>query len=246
MNTAWLHNYKPKPHARLRLFCLPYAGGSALIYRSWQETLPPGVEVCQVQLPGRGLRVREDPLTDHTSLVQALAEGLRTYFDKPFAIFGHSMGAMLGFELSHLLKRERNLEPEHLLVSARRAPQVPSLEPPTHHLPEAEFVTAVSRLNGLPKEVLEHPELMQLMVPLLRADFAVCETYAYTPGPSLSCPITAFGGLQDREVTREQMQPWGEQTTGRFTLRMLPGDHFFINTARPDLLRLVAQTLSQT
>jgi medium-chain acyl-[acyl-carrier-protein] hydrolase len=240
----WLRNYKPNPRARLRLFCFPYAGGSTLSFRAWQENLLPDIEVCPVQLPGRGNRVSEAPFTNYDLLVRASAGALLPYLNKPFALFGHSMGAMLSFELARLLRSAHNLQPEHLFVSARRAPQVSHPEPPTHDLPEADFVSAVSRLNGLPKEVLEQPELMQLMVPLLRADFAVCETYTYVAGPALSCPITAFGGLQDREVTREHIEPWREQTTGQFSLRMLPGDHFFLNTAQQFLLRVIAQTLS--
>jgi medium-chain acyl-[acyl-carrier-protein] hydrolase len=241
--TPWLTNSKLNARAKLRLFCFPYAGGSSLIFRNWQGNLPPAVEVCPVQLPGRGNRLREPVFTQAQPLVRALAEGLLPHVDVPFAFFGHSMGAMLSFELARHLRREHNVEPRHLFVSGRRAPQVPSFEAPTYDLPTAEFIEALRHLNGTPPEVLSQSELMQKMIPLLRGDFEVCDTYSYTPEPPLSCPITVFGGLQDTGVKREHLDAWREQTGAAFFLRMLPGDHFFLNKEQAVLLRLLAKEL---
>jgi medium-chain acyl-[acyl-carrier-protein] hydrolase len=243
--SPWLLPARPDPNAALRLFCFPYAGGSARIFRSWPQRLPPSVEVCAVQLPGRGSRLREPPFTDLDTLLRALAEALLPYLDQPFAFFGHSMGALIGFELARRL-RERELPgPIRLFVSGHRAPQLDRHDPPSYDLPEPEFLEELRRINGTPGEVLEHPELIQLLLPLLRADFKVVQAYLYKPRPPLDSPITAFGGLQDEDVSREQMAAWREQTTAEFSLHMLPGDHFFIHTSEALLLEVLSRRLDQ-
>jgi medium-chain acyl-[acyl-carrier-protein] hydrolase len=240
---AWFIFPRPDPRAKLRLFCFPYAGGGTLIYRNWPGSLPAGVEVCSAQLPGRGARIQEAPFTSLAELVEVISAVIVPRLDKPFAFFGHSMGAMISFELARRLKENSLPQPVHLFVSGRRAPQTYRRDRLTHNLPESEFIEEVRRLNGTPHEVLAHPELMQLMMPLLRGDFSVVETYEYSPGPPLGCPITTYGGLEDREVSREDLLGWREQTTSSFQLRMLPGDHFFLNTARALLLRMISRQL---
>lgn len=201
------------------------------------------LEVCPVELPGRGKRITSAPFTRLQLLVQAIAIALLPYLDKPFAFFGHSMGGLVTFELARLLRKNYGISPVHLFVSGYRAPQVPDPDPPIHALPEPEFLEKLRRLNGTPKAVLENAELMQLLLPALRADFAVIETYAYTPESPLDCPITAFGGLQDREVPYDALKVWQEQTNAAFSLHMLPGDHFFLQSAEPLLLQLLSQEL---
>lgn len=239
----WLVIQRPNPRATFRLFCFPYAGGSTLIYRTWADSLPVHVEVCGIQLPGRGSRMREQPFLDLVELVETLAPVLEPYFDKPFAFFGHSMGATIGFEMARLLSREGKQLPQHLFVSGRRAPQFPETDCPTYNLPDPEFIEELRRLNGTPRELLENPELMQLLLPLLRADFTVCQTYALKEAPPLTCPITACGGLQDTCVSREHLEGWRQHTSDSFALRMLPGDHFFLQTSQPALLRMLAREL---
>ncbi|HEX8091839.1 MAG TPA: alpha/beta fold hydrolase, partial [Blastocatellia bacterium] len=199
--------------------------------------------VCPVQLPGRGNRLQEPSFTRLVDLVQALNQALFPYFDKPFAFFGHSMGAMIAFELARSLRRDYGLEPMHLFVSGRVAPQIRRQEPITYDLPEPELLEELRRLNGTPKEVLEHPELMQLMLPLIRADFQVVQTYKYSPEPPLSCPISAFGGLQDQGVSRAALEAWREQTAATFIIRMFDGDHFFLHGVQPLFLSILAQEL---
>ena len=239
----WIAFPRQNPHARLRLFCFPYAGGSSLIFRKWVDSLPASIELCPVRLPGREGRARETPYHHLHSLVEATYEGIQSYLDKPFAFFGHSMGAILSYHLTHYARHKCGLEPAHLFISGRRAPQFTDEQTPTYKLPDKEFIEDLQRLNGTPREVLENHELMQMMIPLLRADFEVCQTYQYAPLPVLSCPITAYGGLQDADVSRENLAGWREHTTGTFTLRMLPGDHFFINSSTPLLLRTLAAVL---
>ncbi len=242
-SNTWFTCPKPNPKARLRLFCFPYAGGSGAIFHGWPGQLLSSVEVYAAQLPGRGLRLRDPPLTSLSALVDSMMSDFRTYLDKPFAIFGHSMGAMLGFELARRLRREGEGNLIHLFAAGRRAPHLPDTEPHKHNLSEAEFLAELHRLNGTPKHVLEHPELMQIMLPVLRADFAVCETYTYIHEPPLDCPLTVIGGLQDVDVGREYLEPWRTLVSGPFSLRMLPGDHFFLHSSEHLLLRILCQEL---
>ncbi|HKG21210.1 MAG TPA: alpha/beta fold hydrolase [Blastocatellia bacterium] len=229
----------------MRLFCFPYAGGTAASFRNWPTGLPGSVEVWSVQYPGRGSRMREPAFTRLAPLVEAAARALMPYMDLPFAFFGHSMGAIIGFELARILRREVGRSPLHLFVSGRRAPQVIDETDEIYKLPDEKFVEELRRLNGTPNEVLEHEELMQLMLPLLRADFEAIGNYEYRDEPALECPISAIGGLQDQDVTREHLAAWRAQTTSSFSLRMMPGDHFFLHAAEPLLLGALAQELAK-
>jgi len=240
---SWIVCRKPNPQARLRLFCFPYAGSGASIFRTWTDGLPADVEVCPVQFPGRGTRLMETPFTRLAPLIEALAQALVPLLDKPFAFFGHSLGALVGFELARQLRRQPGVQPVHLFVSADRAPQVPHRDRPIHALPEREFLGQLHRLNGIPGKVLEEVELMQIMLPVLRADFTVYETYAYATEPPLNCPISAFGGLQDQRVSGGDLEAWRDQTSASFSLRMFPGNHFFWNTTQPLLLQVLSQEL---
>jgi len=231
----------------MRLFCFPYAGGNALnIYRSWPDYLPRDFEVCAIQLPGRGNRIREPAHTRLDALVRDVEPNIKPYLDKPFAFFGHSMGAMISFELARALRRLQAPGPAQLFVSGRGAPHLPDPDPPAYHLPEAEFIAEIKSLNGTPKEVLEHPELMELMIPLLRADFSVCQTYSYVEGPPLDCPITVFGGLEDPKAGPELLEPWNLHTSAAFKLRMLPGDHFFLQSNKTQLLQYLSAEILES
>ncbi len=242
--TPWLVHHKPNANAKLRLFCFPYAGGSGMLFQSWFRNLPRTVEVCPVQPPGRGHRLREQPFNRLEQLVQAAAEQLRPYFDLPFAFFGHSMGALISFELARLLRREGREQPRHLFVSGSNAPQLCSPDRLIHDLPEPELIEELLKLNGTPREVLDHPELMELMLPIIRADMAVCETYAYKPEPPLDSAISAFGGLQDPDVPRQGVRAWESQTSSSFAMWMFEGDHFFLHQAQPQMLRIIAESCS--
>ena len=154
-----------------------------------------------------------------------------------------SMGAVIAFELARNLRRLSNVEPRALFVSGRQAPQVPDPDPVTYDLPDEEFKAELRRLEGTPKEILEHAELMELLLPMLRADFKLIQTYKYVDGPVLDCPITAYSGLQDYDIRREDLSPWGEQTSSRFMMHILPGDHFFLRSSQNVLLRLLSRSL---
>ena len=241
----WITCPKPNPKAELRLFCFPYAGGGTLGFRSWSDILIKNVEVCPIQLPGRENRLTEQPFTKFKPLLQALVQSLLPYLEKPFAFFGHSMGGLISFELARLLRKDYGLRLTHLFISGCCAPQIPVQEPSIHNLPEREFLEKLRCLNGTPETVLKNTELMQLLLPTLRADFALLEGYVYTPKPLLDSPITALGGLQDEEVSYGDLEAWNEQTSDTFLIHMFPGDHFFLNSVQPLLLQFLNRKFAQ-
>ncbi len=244
MTTPWLTNRQLNPEASFRLFCLPYAGGGAAIFRPWQQLLPSDIELCPIALPGREHRIGERARAHLPELLDELADALRPLMDRPFAIFGHSMGAMIGFELVRTLRRRDGPLPTHLFVSARCAPQVRDRTAVSPDLPDAAFLDGIRQLNGTPEEILGHPEMLQLLLPMLRADFALIASYRYdATEPPLDCPISVCGGIQDPETTHADLDAWRAQTTRLCMLRMFPGNHFFVQTARAHLLRAIVDDL---
>ncbi|MDX1413376.1 MAG: alpha/beta fold hydrolase [Candidatus Promineifilaceae bacterium] len=229
----------------MQLFCFPYAGGSVPAFRSWGERLP-DIEVWIAHLPGRGSRIREDAFTRMLPLVQALTRCLPQTSGRPqpFAFFGHSLGARLGFEVARTLRRQNRPLPVQLLISACPAPQVPPENPSIHAWPKAAFLAELQRRSGLPTEVTSVQELLDLLLPMLRADFAVFETAVYQREAPLDCSISVFGGHDDPVVSQEALLAWEEQTTGSFQATILPGDHFFMKTAEAQLLQHIGRLLA--
>lgn len=240
--SKWIICPRPEPQAPLRLFCLPHAGGGASAYVPWAQQMPADIEVCAVQLPGRETRLDETAFTRMLKLIDALEAGLLPYLDRPFALFGHSMGALTGYELSRRLQA-RGVQPVRLFVSAHRAPHLPDRDNPVHALPEPEFLDELRRLNGTPEDVFRDDELREMVVPALRADFELCETYDHRAADPLDCPITALGGLADENVSREELDAWAAHTRADFAVRMFPGDHFYLHQARSFLLPILAREL---
>lgn len=231
------------PSARLRLFCFPYAGGGATIYSTWGRMLPPEVEVVAVQPPGREGRLGETPIPDLAQLVDALHRELLPHFDKPFAFYGHSNGGLMAFELARTLRRTGGPMPRHLFIGGRPAPQLDVDEEQIHALPHDEFVAALRRYAGTPEEILQNAEIMELIMPLLRADFSLGETYAYAPEEPLNLPLSAYHGARDNEVEPAQIEAWREQTSSAFSFKIFPGDHFFINGDRALVLQEMSREL---
>lgn len=239
----WITRPRPVPRARLRLFCLAHAGGGASSFRGWADVLPPEVEVCPVQLPGRENRIAEPAFSRMEPLVAELADAVRPWTDIPYAVFGHSIGALVGFELARAFRAQGEALPAHLFASGRRAPDVPNERAPTSTLPDDAFLADLQELGGIPQALLDHPELVQLLLPLLRADVSLNETYTYRPEPPLDVPLTAYGGERDAKVRRASLEAWSRQTTGPFELRMFPGGHFFHQEARDAFLSVLASRL---
>lgn len=241
----WLRISPPKPHARLRLFCFPYAGGAASLYRTWPQHLPAQIELCAVQLPGRENRISERPFTNLVELVQALLPNLSPYLDKPFALFGHSMGSLIAYEVAQQLQ-QYGQTPTHLLVSGRRAPMLPEPEALLHTLPSDEaFLSELQRrYNNLPAVMFDDAEVRELFVPLLRADFMLLETYQSRVGASLPCPLVALGGADDLRVSPAELRAWQALTQADFALRIFPGGHFYLNEQLRPLLATIIHYFS--
>lgn len=242
MRSRWVQVSHPRPAARVRLICLPAAGSGASRYRDWPVYLPDEVEVVSVQLPGRENRFADNPIESMDQLVDSLLDGLGSCLTRPFALFGHSMGALIAFELGRRI-RACGVAPVHLFASGCRAPHLPSRSPDWHTLPDQEFIAKITALGGIPPELLAQREFLDAMLPALRSDCTLSETYLCRSAPPLSCPVSAFGGLADQEVLPEDVRAWSRHTTGLFRAHLLPGDHFFINSARPLLLQLLMSEL---
>lgn len=239
--------FQPNPQAAIRLITFAHAGGSAALFRTWGTGLS-NIEVIAVDLPGQGKRVREKAETQITPIVEPLARGLRPLLrEKPFAFFGYSMGALVAFELTRLLRRENDVQPLHFFAAARRAPHQPDPRPPLHILPEQAFIREVQRrYNGIPDVVLNEPELLALFLPVLRANLTLIETYQFEDGDEvpLDCPMTVIGGLQDPTTSAEDLGGWRDLTSGAFTRQMFAGDHFFVAKQQAAILGAVMKALS--
>jgi medium-chain acyl-[acyl-carrier-protein] hydrolase len=240
----WIIRRRSTVGPRVRLFCFPYAGGGTLTFRSWPQTLPADVELCAVQLPGREQRLREPLVRNAVDMIDMIVPALRGHIDRPFALFGHSMGAVLAYEVARRLLAESGQEPQRLFVSGHRAPHLAPNKPPIHNMTDAAFIAEVMALNGTPPELFAHAELVECVLPILRADFELIETYTEMPGPCLSCPVIALGGDADVDVPHAEIVAWHKMTTGRFKVAMVPGGHFYINTARERVLQILLGELS--
>ena len=240
---SWLQRSLNR-NASFRLFCFPPSGVGSSLFQTWHRYLTQEIEVCAIQLPGRETRFREAPYENLASLVDRLVEVLPAYFDLPFAFYGHSMGAILSFELVRKLRRLNIAGPAHLFVAAYRAPHLSAREKPIHKLPDGEFLAELSRrYEAIPQELLESSELLELFLPPLRADFTMLEEWDFSEEALLDCPLSAFGGLQDQSVTRDELVAWGTRTSSTFDLTMLPGGHLFVRNSYPLLLRAISNKL---
>jgi len=220
----------------MRLVCLPFAGAGANAYRPWAAFMPPELELVGCVPPGRERRIREAPLTRLQPLVMQLAASLRQLGDLPYALFGHSMGALLGFEVIRELRRTGGALSQHLFVSGRAAPHIPMRRKPISGLPTPLLLEELRRMNGTPEAVLREPELLQLLLPILRADLELLETSHYTPEAPLDCAITSFIGSDDAFVPIDDAAGWQEHTSAAFALKVFDGDHFFLYPQQADLL----------
>lgn len=240
----WLGLPRKSAPAVPSLLCFPYAGAGAVVFRPWQRLLEPAAAVVPVFLPGREQRLGEAPIDDLGTLVALLAEVVAAGVEPPFAFFGHSFGALLAFELTRELRRRGLPLPCCLFASGRPAPSTPILSPPLHLLPDQAFVAGVSRrFGGIPGAILAEPDLLALFVPALRADLKISECYRYQREAPLPFPIFALGGRDDERVSRELLEPWADETVSPAPVELLDGGHFFVNTARGEVVALVAERL---
>ena len=233
MTSSWLIPLCSRHAACVRLVCFPYAGGSSAIYAAWADSLPSWVDAIAVALPGRGARFDEPATTDFAALVDHVSTAIAGVDPLPLALFGHSLGALLAYEVARELE-QRGAGPGLLFVSGRQASGLPSRRVPIAHLPDDEFIGELRAIGGTPSEILASGELIELLLPMLRADFALAERYKPLPGQPLTCPLVALGGLEDPWVHAPDLRAWSDMTAGPFSMRMFPGDHFYLH--QPDRL----------
>jgi surfactin synthase thioesterase subunit len=243
---SWLVCYEERPAARLRLFCFPCAGGGAAGFHPWVKKLPQDIEIIGVRMPGTESRILERPPESIPEAVNNITLVIYPELDKPFAFFGHSVGALFGFELAREVVRKNGMRPVHFFAAGIRAPQVPLRHPPIHDLAEEEFLEEMERrYSGVPQEIVQDPDLLQIVLPGLRAGLKMSEGYKYTEGEPLDCDITVFGGYEDKSVNNADLKSWREQTKGRFAMHFFPGDHFFIYYEQDHLLSLLSSELTR-
>jgi medium-chain acyl-[acyl-carrier-protein] hydrolase len=235
----------PTGQPAIRLFCFPYAGGAASFYRDWPRFFEPGYEIGGIQLPGREQRMGETPYESLQELTAALLAAIVDELKPPFAFFGHSLGALIAFELTRALRRAGASLPAALFVSSRGAP-VTRTSPPAPRRTDPELLDALQkRYGGIPERVLQDSDLMRLLLPRLRADLSLLDTYSFQPEPPLSLPIAAFGGTEDHAVPPALLQAWEGQTSASFRLEMLPGSHFYLKDSPQPLARAISGTLAE-
>jgi medium-chain acyl-[acyl-carrier-protein] hydrolase len=243
---AWVSCARPDPAAPWRLWCLPFAGGGASAWNPWSARLAGIAEIAALRPPGRESRLREAPSTRWRPLVEHLLAEMTPHLGRRYALAGHSLGAMLAFELARLA-RDRGLPaPAALIVSGARAPGTPRREPDLHALPDAEFIEELDRrYQGIPPGLRSEPELLALLLPVMRADLTIFETYAHAAGAPLALPILAMSGVSDPHVSREEALAWGRQTTGKFEAEFFPGGHFFVQSELGAVTARVARFLAE-
>lgn len=242
--SSWFVVPKPLHHPKLRLICLPYAGGSTATYQAWQRQMPDGVELLLIQPPGRAERFHEPPYKTMDTLVDNLATQFLPLTHTPYVLMGHSLGSLIGYELMKRLRLTGATLPRYFIASGCRAPHLYSKEQ-TFDLPKAAFIHELKKMNGTPEAILQNNELMELYLPLLRADFQVAETYFTSIGEPLNCTLILFSGTEDRGIKQADLEGWRKHFNSGGNIQMFEGDHFFIEQNGREILSAVTSLLEK-
>ncbi len=242
-SSPWLLPGDRSDQARARLFCFHHAGGGASMFFPWSKASPPDIHVVSVQMPGREHRIREDCITTLSPVVQTIARVLEPWLDLPYAMFGHSMGASIAFETARELRRGGQPMPVHLGVSGRIAPHLRSRFSPVHTLDDSELIDRIRSAGGMPAHVVSEPELLELVLSVIRADYCIVDDYRYAPEPPLACSISAHYGQDDILANASEVEAWREHTEGSFSSHGHTGDHFFVNEHRASIQGIVERAL---
>ncbi|WP_129840836.1 thioesterase domain-containing protein [Streptomyces sp. RFCAC02] len=243
--SPWFPYAAEESDAATRLFCLPYAGGGWTLYRDWQDELGPAIHAVPVKLPGRAERLHEPAVPRMDRLADLLAAEMAPLLDRPYALFGISMGALLAFETAHRLVARGLRAPDRLFAASYRAPREPFTTPPVHGLPDPALIEVLTRLTATPPQLLASAELMRLVLPTVRADFACTETYVRPDRPPLPVPVTAVRGRYDDTLTGALVDGWRAETSAGFEQVDVPGDHFLLHGDRRELTALVRERLTR-
>jgi medium-chain acyl-[acyl-carrier-protein] hydrolase len=245
-SSRWILRTEPNESAKLRLICIPHAGGSGIIYRTWPQDLPDFIEVCAIELPGRGRRIGEKPFTSLKLLVNTLLESILPEIDRPYALFGHSFGALVSYELARGMQTRHGLPPVHLCVSGAKAPQFISNGSAIHTQPDPVLINYVRNLGGTSEIVLQNEEMISAVLPALRADLEMSETYNLSKSTQFDNPILVLAGNADPKVDRGSLEAWAEHTTAGFQMKFFPGNHFYFYETQAQVLRFLGQALEQS
>jgi medium-chain acyl-[acyl-carrier-protein] hydrolase len=229
----------------IKLFCLPYAGGSAMIYHRWKRSLHGTIQLCPIELTGRGKRFTEPYYDSLLAAVEDVYELVKPELNRgPYAFFGHSMGSLLAYELARKIETLPHPKPLHLFLSGGNPPHLKNNEKIYHTMPEEEFKVEILKMGGTPREVFEHKELLEIFIPLLRADYKIIETYEFQPDhPVFDYGITGFYGKADEEATGDKMREWQQYTKTQFWLHEYEGGHFFIHDYMDEIIQIINNTM---
>lgn len=245
VGNRWIVVDERKPEARYRLFCFPYAGGASSIYNKWNKYLPSDIELFSIELPGRGRRLSEPPIRHMSLLICSMMRDLLPYLkEKPFIFFGYSMGSLISYELTKALLNSEGIHPEILFAAAHRAPHINRISNQVYKQSDEELIKKLKELNGTPEIILNTPELLELILPVMRADLELCDYEYNNDHIPLNLPITAFAGDSDKNVPVDFIRAWEEHTTEQFGFQVLKGDHFFIREQEEKIVQtIIKQTI---
>lgn len=244
IDTAWFTTYGLPQQQQARIFVFPYSGSGTSGFYQWAQTFrESGIDFMAIQLPGRENRLKEKPIADLSMLLEKLLPAITALLDKPFVFFGHSLGALIAFELCRALRRQGLPLPQHLFVSAFRSPELSNPNKKLHHLATPEFIAGIREYGGTSEQVLVNREMMDLFLPMFRADFSLHETYQYRHESALACPITALMGTEDPFVRPEYMLNWRNQTHANFQQIQYPGKHFFLHEHMASICQRLQQAV---
>ncbi|MEU0393696.1 alpha/beta fold hydrolase [Streptomyces sp. NPDC006208] len=242
-NRGWISARFTVGLPRLRLLCLPHSGGSAAAFNAWRPYVPEGIELAPLELPGRGSRIAEPVPEALEPLLEAVLIGLRRELTMPYALFGHSFGAVVAYELTRMIERDGLRPPTALLVTGARAPHLPLARAPLSDGSDEELIAWLSHKGGLPAALLDFPDFLRDLLRAVRADMALAEGYRIPQPVTVGCPLFAFAGAQDGVSTVAQIEPWAAYTSGVHRMRVLPGGHTFPQTHPESTLSAVLEEL---
>ncbi len=226
-----------------RVFCFPYSGATAQVFRPLTQLLPEGVSVYSYELPGRGRRFNEEIPGTLAEIIEEAFLSINRIIDRPYIFWGHSLGGIIGYEMARHIRTNNHPLPKHLFVTGIRAPQVPKREKDVYDLPRDEFIEKIKEMGGTPEEIFNHEEMLDIMIPILKKDFKIYEMYRFTPDMPMPFPITAIGGLDDKFVSKEDLEQWSVHTSSLFDMHMLAGDHFFIFDNMNNIAQSIARAI---